>query len=88
MNAPLQTPATAAFAYNYNGRIFRSVQNSPNGQVDDADYGVWKANFGATIVATGNAFDNKTAVPEPRGAFLLALVVTLAGSGWRTRMLQ
>jgi len=54
-----------------------------NGTIDAGDYDVWKANFGKLITGSGNAL-GAAAVPEPCGALLLAIGITLAFSR-RTR---
>jgi MYXO-CTERM domain-containing protein len=60
--------------------------NTPNCEViDQADYDVWRANFGRKVSTSGlgSGAIGSSAVPEPAGAALALLAA--AASGWIRR---
>ena len=55
-----------------------AADGNENGQVDDADFGVWRAHFGNTAELGGGAFVGDPAtigVPEPTSQLMLILAI-------------
>ena len=60
-----------------------AADGNGNGIVDQADYELWKANFGTTV--TSGSLAATSEVPEPGALVLLLILVTCFVNGFRRK---